>query len=235
MSAQIVEFTIDGKECMAEKGQYILAAARENGIYIPTLCNLQGIKPRGSCRICNVKVNGRYMTACTTPVNDGMTIENNTEDLNALRKAIVEILFAEGNHFCPACERSGSCELQALAYRYRVMAPRFPLQFPKRDIEASNPYLIKDHNRCILCKRCIRAIKDAQGRSIFAFNRRGHKVMINIDTKLGMQMNEELATHAAEVCPVGAILKRETGFRDPIGRRKYDNEAIGSEIEKVKV
>jgi [NiFe] hydrogenase diaphorase moiety small subunit len=229
--SNLVEFIIDGKECMAEKGQYILHAARENNIYIPTLCNLDGIKPRGSCRMCNVKVNGRLMTACTTPISEGMIIENDTEEINELRTAILEILFAEGNHFCPACERSGNCELQALAYRYKMMAPRFPYQFPRRDIEASNPKLIKDHDRCILCKRCIRAVKDEQGRSMFAFNRRGYKVVINIDTNIAKNMTDEMARYAAEVCPVGAILQREQGYRVPIGKRKYDNERIGNEYD----
>lgn len=181
--------------------------------------------------MCNVKVNGRLMTACTTPISEGMIIENDTEEINELRTAILEILFAEGNHFCPACERSGNCELQALAYRYKMMAPRFPYQFPRRDIEASNPKLIKDHDRCILCKRCIRAVKDEQGRSMFAFNRRGYKVVINIDTNIAKNMTDEMARYAAEVCPVGAILQREQGYRVPIGKRKYDNERIGNEYD----
>jgi len=81
--SRIVKFTIDGRECLAEVGIYILAAARENGIYIPTLCNLDDIKPRGACRVCNVKVNGRWMTACTTPVTEGMEIENDTPSAKA--------------------------------------------------------------------------------------------------------------------------------------------------------
>jgi [NiFe] hydrogenase diaphorase moiety small subunit len=112
--SELVEFTIDGKECMAEQGQYILAAARKNGIYIPSLCNIDGVQPRGACRICTVKVNGKLMTACTTPVSGGMKIEADTEELNDMRSMIVELLLAEGNHFCPSCERSGNCELQAL-------------------------------------------------------------------------------------------------------------------------
>ncbi|OYT12868.1 MAG: NADP oxidoreductase, partial [Bacteroidetes bacterium 4572_114] len=174
----LVKFKIDGEECMAEAGSYIVEAASENGIYIPTLCNIKGVKPRGSCRICSVLVNGRPMTACTTPIADGMEIENNTPDLNDTRKAIVEALFVEGNHFCPACEKSGNCELQALAYRFQMLVPRFPFDFPVREIDASNPKLIKDHNRCILCKRCIRAIKTEDGKNIFAFRKRGRNLEI---------------------------------------------------------
>ncbi len=227
----VVKFKIDGVECMGQKGQYIVDAAKDNGIYIPTLCNIPGIKPRGACRICNVKVNGKLMTACTTPVTEGMNIENKTKEIEDLRKAIVELMFVEGNHFCPSCERSGNCELQALGYKYQMLVPRFPYQFNYRNIEASHPKLIKDHNRCILCKRCIRAIKDDKGKSIFAFKKRGHQVEINIDTELSVNMTDEQAIEAAEICPVGALLKKETGFTTPIGKRKYDHTEIGSEIK----
>ncbi len=231
---KIVNFSIDGVPCMAERGQYILDAAKANNIYIPTLCNLPGIKPRGSCRICNVKVNGKFMTACTTPVAVGMQIENDTEEIKDLRKSIIELLFVEGNHYCPFCEKSGNCDLQALGYRYHMMVPRFPYQFPDREIEATGGNLLKDHNRCILCKRCIRSIKNEDGRSIFAFKRRGHKVIINVDTKLSKSMNDELAQKAMDICPVGALIKKEQGFIVPIGQRTFDREPIGHEFDKSK-
>jgi [NiFe] hydrogenase diaphorase moiety small subunit len=232
---KIIRFTVDGLECMANKGQYIVDAAKENGIYIPTLCNYTGIKPKGACRICTIKVNGKLMTACTTPVSEGMQIENNTKEIIELRKAIVELFFVEGNHFCPSCEKSGDCELQALGYRYSVMAPRFPYFFPQRGVDASHPKIIKDQNRCILCKRCIRAVTDENGRSIFAYRRRSHRVEIGIDTKLGKLLTDELAQKAMDICPVGAILVKEKGFIVPIGERKYDNSPIGSDIENLSV
>ncbi len=230
--SQLVKITIDGNEYMAEKGQYIIDAAKENGIYIPSLCNYEGVKPRGSCRICTVNVNGRLMTACTTPVSENMVIENNIPELADLRKAIVELLFIEGNHFCPACEKSGSCELQALAYRFHMMVPRFPYSYPQREVDATNPKLIKDQNRCILCKRCIRAIHDEKGRAIFAYRKRSNRVEIGIDPKIGLDLSDETASKAVEICPVGALLMREKGFDVPIGKRKYDKTPIGSDIEK---
>ena len=228
----LVKFKIDGVECMAETGSYIVEAASENGIYIPTLCNISGVKPRGSCRVCSVLVNGRPMTACTTPIADGMEIENSTPELDDIRKAIIEALFVEGNHFCPACEKSGNCELQALAYRFQMLVPRFPFDFPVRDIDASNPKLIKDHNRCILCKRCIRAIKTEDGRNIFAFRKRGRKLEIIVDPELGGRLSDKCAAEAVDICPVGALLPREKAFQIPIGQRKYDHEPIGSDIQK---
>ncbi len=233
--SQYVKFTIDGTECMAARGQYIIDAARENGIYIPTLCNYPGVKPKGGCRICTVRVNGRLMTACTTPVAEGMTVESEVHDVIELRKSIVELLFVEGNHFCPACEKSGNCELQALAYRFKVMVPRFPYQFPLRKVDASHPKIIKEQNRCILCKRCIRAIKDQEGRSVFAYRRRSSRVEVVVDPRLGRQLTDELAQKAMDVCPVGSILVKEKGFITPIGKRKYDHKPIGSDIEDMQL
>ena len=228
----LVKFKIDGVECMAESGTYIVEAARENGIYIPTLCNIKDVKPRGSCRVCSVLVNGRPMTACTTPISDGMEIENNTAEINDIRKAIIEALFVEGNHFCPACEKSGNCELQALGYRFQMMVPRFPYNFPVKGVDASNPKLIKDHNRCILCKRCIRAIKTEDGKNVFAFHKRGRNLEIVIDKELGDKLTDKLAKEAVDICPVGALLPREKGYEVPIGKRTYDVEPIGSDIQK---
>jgi len=227
-----INFVIDGKECQSEEGKYLVEAAKDNGVYIPTLCNFEGLKPKGSCRICTVKINGRLTTACTSPVLEGMKIENNTEDLNEVRKEIIELLFVSGNHFCPACEKSGNCELQALAYRYGMMAPRFPFAFPQKEIDASYPRIIKDQNRCVLCKRCIRGIKDEEGRSYFAYKNRGKDSLVVADRKLMAEMSPEKAIEAMDICPVGSILVREKGWVEPIGTRKYDKAPIGSDIEK---
>ena len=107
-----IKLKIDGKLIPAEKGQTIVQAAHANGIYIPTLCNFEGVKPKGCCRMCTIKINNRFMTACTTPAADGMEIESNTIEINDIRKSIIELLFVSGNHFCPSCEKSGNCELQ---------------------------------------------------------------------------------------------------------------------------
>ncbi len=233
MTSAVVKFMIDGKDYLAKSGMYIIDVARESGIFIPTLCNMPGVKPRGACRMCTVSVNGRYMTACTTPISEGMDVKTNTPDLIDLRKAILEIMYVEGNHFCPICEKGGRCELQALAYRYQIMVPRFPYQYPKRTIDAQNPLLVKDHNRCILCKRCIRSIKDEQGKSFFAFHKRGHKIEISIDHTMSALMTDEIAQRAVDICPTGALLKKESGYHTPISDRKYERTAIGSDIEQV--
>jgi [NiFe] hydrogenase diaphorase moiety small subunit len=229
--ASFVRFTLDGRACLAEEGAQLVAAAKECGVYIPTLCNYPGIPPKGACRICTVLVNGIPQTACTTKVVEDMAVVTRTPELEEFRKAVVEILFAEGNHLCPSCERSGNCELQALAYRYRVTVPHFPYLFPKRDVEAWHPKLVKDHNRCIQCKRCIRGIHNAEGKAIFAFGKRGDMVVINIDPETSKNISYELAQRAMDICPVGAILRKGKGFDTPIGRRKYDHQPIGSEVQ----
>ncbi|NOY37887.1 MAG: 2Fe-2S iron-sulfur cluster binding domain-containing protein [Chlorobi bacterium] len=226
-----IELTINGEKTEAMQGEYIVDAARRQGIYIPTLCNLPGIKPAGSCRICTVFVNDRLMTSCTTPVGRGMEIVTESKELDDFRNSVVELLLVEGNHLCPSCEKGGNCELQAMGYRLKVMAPRFPYQFPDREIDANNPKLIKDHNRCILCKRCIRTIFDEEGHHIFAFRYRGHDLQIIIDPTYGKNMTDEQAQKAMDNCPVGALLYRGIGFSTPIGKRKYDKKPIGSEIE----
>lgn len=226
-----IKFKIDDKIISAEKGQTIVEAAKENGIYIPTLCNFEGAKPKGCCRMCTIKINNRYMTACTTPASDGMEITNNTAELNDVRKSIIELLFVTGNHFCPACEKSGNCELQALAYRYQMMVPRFPFTFPQKGVDASAPKLIKEQNRCISCKRCIKTIQDEEGRNYFGYKNRGFDLEVVLDKKLAKDMPDDVARLAMENCPVGSIIYKEKGYDEPIGTRKYDKQPIGSEIE----
>ncbi len=227
-----IKFTIDGKPCVAKPGQTIVEAANDNGVWIPVLCRYEGLKPAGSCRICTVRVAGRYMAACTQPVQEGMAVENDVPDLEDMRKALIEMLFVEGNHFCPSCEKSGNCELQALGYRYRLTVPRFPYLWPGRELDAAAPLIMVESNRCVQCRRCISAVKAKDGRKVFAMTGRGPRTTIEADRKLAAKLSEEEARKAMDVCPVGAILKKETGFAVPIGRRKYDHVPIGENVEK---
>ncbi|MCI5167540.1 MAG: NADP oxidoreductase [Candidatus Electrothrix sp. GM3_4] len=236
--AASLSLTIDGQEIRAEEGQTILQAARQNGIYIPTLCALHAEQKNGlqhdlapgTCRICTVKANGRTTAACTTPVAQGLTVENDTPELNDLRKTIVELLFVEGNHFCPACEKSGSCDLQALAYRYQMLSPRFRYAFTSREVNADSSKLLLDGNRCILCRRCVLSIRTDEGKPIFVFSNRGDKSTITVDPELIETISDELARQAMEICPVGAIILKGKGFDIPLGKRKYDHNPIGSDI-----
>jgi [NiFe] hydrogenase diaphorase moiety small subunit len=226
-----IQFRIDNKPIYAEKGQTIVEAARNNGVYIPTLCNFPEVKPKGCCRMCTIKINNRLMTACTTPASDGMEVLSDIDEINDIRKSIIELLFVTGNHFCPSCEKSGNCELQALAYRFQMMVPRFPYVYPQKSIDASSPKIIKDQNRCILCRRCIKTLTDKNGRHYFAYRNRGGKLEVILDREMGKTMPDEIAMEAMENCPVGSIIYKEKGYDVPIGKRKYDQKPIGAEIE----
>ena len=227
-----IRFSIDGVEIEAHRGQTIIEAADEAGVYIPRLCYLKGLVSHGSCRVCTVMVNGRPQAACTQPVTAGMVVENDTEALKEARKNIVEMLFVEGNHFCMFCEKSGNCELQAMAYRFGIAAPRFPFMFPERTLDATHPEVFVDRNRCILCGRCVRASRDVDGKNVFQFVGRGpeKKVAVNAEANLG-DTDLSGADRAVEVCPVGAILKKKVGFSVPVGERLYDTRPIGTDIE----
>lgn len=227
--------TIDGQEICARPRQTILQAADAAGIYIPRLCAHQELEPFGACRICTVLVNGRPQAACTTPAAPGMVIENNTEELNDHRRSLVEMLFVEGNHFCMFCEKSGNCELQALGYRLGMLAPRHAYQFPAREVDASHPDLMIDRNRCILCARCVRASRDLDRKHAFGFVGRGPRKKLAVNGEAELAETDAAATdRAPDFCPVGALLRKRTGYRVPIGSRLYDRRPIGSDIEAQK-
>jgi [NiFe] hydrogenase diaphorase moiety small subunit len=229
-----VTFTIDGTEITCPAGKTILQAADAAGVYIPRLCYYKGLKPHGSCRVCTVLANGRPHAACTQPVIQGMVVENDSEKMNKYRANLVEMLLVEGNHFCMFCEKSGNCELQALGYRLGVTAPKYPYQYPDRTVDASHPDIFIDHNRCILCARCIRASRDLDGKNVFQFVGRGpeKRVAVNARAKLA-DTNLDVTDQAVSACPVGAILKKRVGYATPIGQREYDHEPIGSEVESA--
>jgi [NiFe] hydrogenase diaphorase moiety small subunit len=230
--ADTFTFIIDGTEIPAKQGQTIIQAADAAGIYIPRLCNLDGLEPFGACRVCTVLVNGRPQSACTQPAQPGIIVENDTEEILDMRKQLIEMLFVEGNHYCMFCEKSGNCELQALAYRFGIAAPRFPFMFPKRDIDASHPEVFVDRNRCILCARCVRASRDLDGKNVFQFTGRGAEKKISVNATANLADTDlKSADEAVSSCPVGCILKKGVGFSVPIGERLYDHKPIGSDIE----
>jgi [NiFe] hydrogenase diaphorase moiety small subunit len=225
-------FTIDGREIEATPGQTIMEAAEAAGVYIPRLCYARDLRPHGSCRVCTCLVNGRPQTACTQPAAPGIVVENESPELQDIRRSIVEMLFVEGNHFCPFCEKSGNCELQAMAYRLGIAAPRFPCLWPERGSDASHAGVFIDRNRCILCGRCVNTSKDVDGKNVFQFVGRGeHKrVAVNAEARLA-DTDLSVRDRAASACPVGAIIVKHVGYATPIGQRLYDHQPIGSDIE----
>ncbi len=225
-------FQLDGKEIPFKDGQTVMDAAQEAGEYIPHLCHNPEFTPHGSCRVCMVKTisNGweRYISACTEPATKGMQIENNAEDVNSHRRNLLQMLFVEGNHVCPGCEKSGACQLQAIAYYVGMLSPHFTHFFPRREVDASHPDVVIDYDRCILCELCVRASRDFDGKDVFAISGRGiqaHLVVNSADGKLGSS-TFQTSDKAAHVCPVGAILPKDRAYEVPLGKRFYDQQPI---------
>lgn len=231
-----IVFKIDGVDVSAKQGQTIMEAADEAGIYIPRLCDVEGLEPQGSCRVCTVKVNGRPAAACTQPAASGMEVENGTLEIKNSRRDIVRMLFHEGNHLCPCCEASGRCELQALAYRLGILQPdKYPYLQPVRPVDASHPDILLDTNRCIRCGRCIRASRYLDKKNVFGYIGRGINKQVGVNGKNLAQTNVHIDDKAVApgTCPVGCIIQKRRGFYEPIGKRKFDLNPIGTEIEKI--
>ena len=228
-----VIFTLNGRSVAAAPGQTILQAADAAGVYIPRLCAHPELTPLGSCRVCTVLVNGRPQAACTHPVSAGLAVVSESPALTRLRAQLVEMLFVEGNHFCMGCEMSGRCELQALGYRLGLRAPRYPYLFPRRPVDASHPDLLIDHNRCILCGRCVRASRELDGKSVFHFIGRGPGRRLGVNAAAGLGGTTIAATdRAPDLCPVGALLRKRRGYAVPIGQRPFDRGPVGAERER---
>ena len=226
-------FTIDGRVIPFAEGQTILQAATAAGVFIPHLCYHPDFKPHGSCKLCTVKVDGRHTASCTMRAMAGMVVESDTEEVNGERLALTQMLFVEGNHFCPSCEVSGNCQLQATAYHLGMMSPHYDHFFPSRAVDASHPDYLLDFNRCILCSLCVRASRDVDGKNVFALSGRGIATHLIVNAKSGQLGDTSFmpADKAAQVCPVGVILRKRKGFTVPIGERTYDRKPIGEIAE----
>jgi [NiFe] hydrogenase diaphorase moiety small subunit len=224
-------FTLDGQEVRFAPGETVMQAAHRAGRYIPHLCWHEQLGKVGACRLCVVRIDGHFAAACTTPASAGATVENRTPELDARRRLLLQMLFVEGNHFCPSCEKSGQCLLQATAYEMGMLGPHFEEFYPHRPVDASHAEVWLDLNRCILCKLCVRASREVDGKGVFAIGGHGigsHLVVNSPSGRLG-DSTLEATDHAAGVCPVGAILPKRRGFVVPIGERRYDRLPVSAE------
>lgn len=229
----MVNITIDGKNIQAEEGRNLIQVARENGIFIPSLCYYEHIEPPlGTCRVCTCKINGKYQPACTEKLSEGLTVEANNPELLDTRKAIVEMMFAEGNHVCPACEKSGNCDLQHMGYELGISSTRFPHLFKDRVIDFTPKRLIMEHNRCIKCLRCVVDVKTDDGKKVFTYQNRGNETFVGVDYEQEAKLSEAQAINAMNICPTGAIIVKGVSFAKPFGDRKFDNESVQTNFYK---
>ncbi len=208
-----IRIEIDGKTVSSEEGRTLVDVAAEAGVYIPTLCYLPDHPVLGTCRVCSVKVNGAVAAACAVKVSDGMRVEvvNDPETTDA-RKALVELLFAEGNHNCPSCEKSGRCTLQAVGYEVDLTVSRFPYQFPKRVADHAADTIWLERDRCIFCQRCVEFVRDHEtGKKIFSISGRGADARIEIDVELANKMPPEQVREAVDICPGGNDSRKRSG------------------------
>ena len=221
-------FLLDAEEIPFTPGQTIMQAATAAGKYIPHLCWHPDFTAHGSCKLCTVKIGGRFATACTTRAAAGQEVENQSEELTQKRRTLLQMLFVEGNHFCPACEKSGNCTLQATAYEMGMLGPHFDHFYPDRPVDASHPEVWLDFNRCILCELCVRASREVDGKNVFALAGRGTHSHLIVNSDSGKLADTDFAVtdRAADVCPVGVILHKRVGFATPIGQRDYDARPI---------
>jgi [NiFe] hydrogenase diaphorase moiety small subunit len=224
-------FTLDGQDVPFREGETLMQAATRAGHWIPHLCWHPEFPPHGSCRLCLVEVNGRTTAACATRAAPELEVVNRSEALDGQRRTLLQLLFVEGNHFCPSCEKSGNCLLQATAYEMDMEGPHFEEMYPDRPVDASHPELLLDFNRCILCELCVRASRDVDGKNVFAIGGHGIGTHLLINSESGRLADTPMAPtdRAASICPVGVILPKRRGFAVPIGERRYDAQPLSAQ------
>ncbi len=209
------KLTINGQEVTFKNGQTILEVARENGFDIPTLCYLEGTTPTGACRVCLVEVKGArtLVASCAMPAAPGMEIETDSPRVIEARRLVIELLLSSGEHDCLTCEASGNCKLQDLAYKYQVETPSFPRRetYP---IEISNPFIVRDFRRCIMCGRCVQACNEVQVNEAIDIGYRGVKAKIIAAGDMPLELSDcVFCGECVQACPVGALTERPSRFK----------------------
>lgn len=217
-----ISLRIDGELINATEGQTILQVARANNKYIPTLCYLEGLSAVGACRLCIVEVSGigRLLPACTTPVQDGMSVTTNSAKLTRYRKIALELLFVERNHVCAVCVSNGHCELQAMAKTLGVTSVRFPYNYPKLPVDMSHERYVLDHNRCILCTRCVRVCAEIEGAHVWEVTGRGiHSHLVSeLNQPWGEASGCTSCGKCVQSCPTGALSEKGWAVEEMVKR-----------------
>ena len=207
-----VHLKINNRDVTAESGQTILEAARANGIYIPTLCYLKDINKSGACRVCLVEVARArtLLSACTTPVTEGMEVWTNSARVLKGRKTAVELIMSNHNKNCLSCKRNQNCELQRLCEELGVRENRFEGDKTPATLESASYGIVRDTSKCILCQRCVETCKKVQGLGILGLQNRGFKTIVGpVYNKSFNDVNCMQCGQCVINCPVGALTEKE--------------------------
>jgi len=223
--SQIQTLIIDDKEIGGRSDETILQVARENDIFIPTLCHLDGLSEYGGCRLCIVQVKGlpRLVPSCTTLIREGMEVITNSDSIIEYRKGILSLLFAERNHVCSVCVSNGHCELQWLASKLGMTHVEFPYIYPKMPVDATHDRFIADHNRCVLCGRCVRVCHEIEGAHTKDVMGRGitSRVITDLMNNWGESNTCTRCGKCVHVCPTGALSEKGKSVAEMEKRRQF--------------
>lgn len=216
---------IDGQDVSAREGETVLDVARQNEIFIPSLCYLEGISTIGACRLCLVDVKGsnKLLPACVTEVQEGMEVTTTSERIDRYRRTILEFLFSEGNHICSVCVVNGHCDLQYLADRLGMNHVRVDYMHPQRSVDASHRRFILDHNRCILCTRCVRVCDEVEGAHTWDVAGRGIAsfVITDLNQPWGASTSCTSCGKCVQVCPTGALSEKGRSMGEMAKERAF--------------
>ena len=213
----MIKLTIDGKTIEVQEGTTVLEAAGEAGVYVPTLCHHPQLTPYGGCRLCMVDVEGArtLQPSCTLPATDGMVVNTKTQKVLDARKFVLTLIFSERNHFCMYCQVSGGdCELQNRAYDEGMTHWDLQPNWTPYEVDGSHPFIVLDNNRCILCRRCVRACGELVGNYTLGFEERGAKsfLVADYDVPLGESTCISCGT-CVQICPTGALIDRQSAYQ----------------------